>query len=98
LAHNGNLTNTEELRKGVFKADLRHINSVCDSEVLLNVFAHEIHKLGKFEPTEKDFFKAVEGVFKRCRGAYAVVAMIIGYGIVCFRDLHGIRPLIYGKK
>lgn len=98
LAHNGNLTNTEELRLGVFKADLRHINTVSDSEVLLNVLAHEIHKLGKFEPTEKDFFKAVEGVIKRCRGAYAVVAMIIGHGILGFRDPHGIRPIIYGKR
>jgi len=98
LAHNGNLTNTEELRKGVFNADLRHVNTVSDSEVLLNVLAHEIHKLGKFEPTEKDFFKAVEGVIKRCRGAYAVVAMIIGHGIVGFRDPHGIRPIIYGKR
>jgi len=98
LAHNGNLTNTDQLRKGVFKADLRHINTVSDSEVLLNVFAHEIHKQGKFEPTEKDVFKAVEGVFKRCRGAYAVVSMIIGYGIVGFRDPYGIRPIIYGKR
>ncbi len=98
LAHNGNLTNTDELRKGVFKADLRHINTVSDSEVLLNVFAHEIHKQGKFEPNEKDVFKAVEGVFKRCRGAYAVVSMIIGYGIVGFRDPYGIRPIIYGKR
>ncbi len=98
LAHNGNLTNTDELRKGVFKADLRHINTVSDSEVLLNVLAHELHKQGKFVPDEKDIFKAAEGVFKRCRGAYAVVAMIIGYGIVGFRDPHGIRPLIYGKR
>jgi len=98
LAHNGNLTNTEELRKGVFRADLRHINTVSDSEVLLNVLAHEIHKQGKFEPTEKDIFKAIEGVFKRLRGAYAVVAMIIGHGIVGFRDPHGIRPIIYGKR
>jgi amidophosphoribosyltransferase len=98
LAHNGNLTNTDELMSDLYNEDLRHINTDSDSEVLLNVFAHELHAAGKvvFEP---DFaFAAVAGVHRRCRGAYAVVAMIAGQGIIGFRDLHGIRPLIYGKR
>jgi amidophosphoribosyltransferase len=98
LAHNGNLTNTEELKKALFLEDQRHINTDSDSEVLLNVFAHELHTLGKLKLTVDDVFKAVEGVHRRCRGAYAVVVMIAGFGILGFRDPHGIRPVVFGER
>lgn len=98
LAHNGNLTNAEALADDIFRADLRHINTTSDSEVLLNVFAHELQRIGKLTPTAVDMFKAVEEVHKRCQGGYAVVAMITGYGVLAFRDPYGIRPLVYGKR
>ncbi len=98
LAHNGNLTNTQELRKIVLHQDLRHLNTDSDSEVLLNIFAHELQKLKKITPKPEDVFQAVEKVHARCRGAYAVVAILSGIGLVAFRDKHGIRPLIYGKR
>lgn len=98
LAHNGNLTNTEELKRALFVEDQRHINTDSDSEVLLNVFAHELQTLGKLDLTVADVFEAVKGVHKRCRGAYAVVIMIAGYGILGFRDPHGIRPAVYGVR
>lgn len=98
LAHNGNLTNADEISATLFKTDLRHINTDSDSEVLLNVFAHELQALGKEVPTEDDIFAAVTEVHKRCKGAYAVVAMITGYGLLGFRDIHGIRPLLYGER
>ena len=98
LAHNGNLTNTIELADGVLKSDLRHINTNSDSEVLLNVFAHELQIQGKLIPTYEEIFNAVKAVHKRCKGAYAVIAMITGYGILAFRDTHGIRPVCYGKR
>lgn len=98
LAHNGNLTNTEQLKKEVFRDDLRHINTDSDSEVLLNVFAHELQHQGKLEADVNDIFNAVEGVHRRCKGAYAVVIMIPGYGILGFRDPYGIRPLILGRR
>lgn len=98
LAHNGNLVNTEDLHKELFREDLRHINTNSDSEVLLNVFAHELQVLGKLQPTADDVFTAVAGVHRRCRGAYAVVAMIMGHGVVGFRDPHGVRPLVYGVR
>ncbi|MEQ8953810.1 MAG: amidophosphoribosyltransferase, partial [Gammaproteobacteria bacterium] len=98
LAHNGNLTNTTELSRDLFKEDLRHINTDSDSEVLLNVFAHELQKRGKIKPTAEDVFAAVAGVHRRCRGGYAVIIMIAGYGIVGFRDPNGIRPLVYGSR
>jgi amidophosphoribosyltransferase len=98
LAHNGNLTNAAELAEDIFRTDLRHINTNSDSEVLLNVFAHELQQLGKLTPSAEDIFTAVEQVHKRCRGGYAVIAMITGYGIVAFRDPHGIRPVVYGKR
>jgi len=98
MAHNGNLTNSEVLSREVFETDLRHINTDSDSEVLLNVFAHELQKLGKHVPSETEIFEAVKGVHRRCKGAYAVVAMVANYGIVGFRDPYGIRPLIYGKR
>ncbi len=98
LAHNGNLTNTAELSRDLFRADLRHINTNSDSEVLLNVFAHELQCRNKLSPEADDIFSAVAAVHRRCRGAYAVVAMITGYGLVGFRDPHGIRPVVFGKK
>ncbi|MEH6650958.1 MAG: amidophosphoribosyltransferase [Motiliproteus sp.] len=98
LAHNGNLTNSAELAEDVFRTDMRHINTNSDSEVLLNVFAHELQRQGKLTPSAEDIFTAVEQLHKRCRGGYAVVAMITGYGIVAFRDPMGIRPVVYGER
>lgn len=98
LAHNGNLTNAKELSQELFQSDLRHLNTDSDSEVLLNIFAHELQKLGKFEPSADDIFTAVRGVHRRCRGGYAVVAMMSKYGIIGFRDPNGIRPIVYGMR
>jgi len=84
LAHNGNLTNVAALKQDLFKEDLRHINTDSDSEVLLNVFARELQRLGKTEIDHEDIFTAVTRVHQRCRGAYAVIAMIMGYGIIPF--------------
>lgn len=98
LAHNGNLTNTEELKYALFVEDLRHINTDSDSEVLLNVFAHELQTLNKLHLSVDDVFAAVSGVHRRCRGAYAVVIMIAGFGILGFRDPHGIRPIVFGER
>ena len=99
LGHNGNLTNTEELLQDLFLADLRHVNTASDSEVLLNVLAHELHSAVRgHRLTVEDVFNAVAGVHRRCRGAYAVVAMIAGFGLLAFRDPHGIRPLIFGTQ
>ncbi len=98
LAHNGNLTNAESLKHELFVDDQRHINTDSDSEVLLNVFAHELQRLRKVRLNVEDVFRAVSMVHKRCRGAYAVVAMITGFGILGFRDPHGIRPLVFGER
>jgi amidophosphoribosyltransferase len=98
MAHNGNLTNADELREHIFRADLRHLNTDSDSEVLLNVFAHELQMRGKLEPTSTDIFAAVEHVHNRCRGAYAVVGLIASYGMFAFRDPRGIRPLCFGVR
>jgi len=98
LAHNGNLTNADELKRDVFVDDLRHINTESDSEILLNVFAHELQQQNKLRIDEQDIFRAVEGVHRRCRGGYAAVAMIPGFGVFGFRDPHGIRPIVYGKR
>lgn len=98
LAHNGNLTNAQTLSKELYESDLRHLNTDSDSEVLLNIFAHELQKLGKLVPSAEDIFTAVSGVHSRCRGGYAVVAMVANYGVVAFRDPYGIRPLVFGKR
>ena len=98
LAHNGNLTNSNKLKQELFQEDLRQINTDSDSEILLNVFAHELQRQGKLKMDVEDVFKAVASVHKRCRGAYAAVAMITGYGVVAFRDPFGIRPLVFGKQ
>ena len=98
LAHNGNLTNTETLQQEIFLDDLRHVNTSSDSEVLLNVFAHELQEaVHGHRLAAKDLFAAVSGVHRRCKGAYAVVALIAGYGLLAFRDPNGIRPLIIGR-
>ncbi|MDD5035934.1 MAG: amidophosphoribosyltransferase [Methylococcaceae bacterium] len=98
LAHNGNLTNAQFLKHNLFEEDRRHINTDSDSEVLLNIFAHEMQKIGKLKIEAEDVFQAVAGVHRRCRGAYAVVAMITGFGIIGFRDPFGIRPLVFGER
>jgi amidophosphoribosyltransferase len=98
LAHNGNLTNTKELLRDLFKEDLRHINTDSDSEALLNVFAHELQRRNKVKPTPEDVFAAVAGVHNRCRGGFACVVMLAGYGLVGFRDRNGIRPLVFGYR
>jgi amidophosphoribosyltransferase len=98
LAHNGNLTNADKLSEDLFKTDLRHVNTDSDSEVLLNVFAHELQLQGKLKPTADDIFAAVTGVHNRVSGGYAIVSLIASYGLVAFRDPHGIRPLVYGSR
>jgi len=98
LGHNGNLVNTAELQRELFQDDLRHVNTNSDSEVLLNVLAHELTLAAKGNRLDPDsIFNAVGGVHRRARGAYAIVAMIAGYGLLAFRDPNGIRPLIIGK-
>ena len=101
LGHNGNLTNADSLREELFRQDLRQLNTTSDSEILLNILAHELKESvaeSSLRVAPDDVFHAVEGVFRRCRGAYAVLAMIVGGGILAFRDPCGIRPLIYGTK
>ena len=98
LVHNGNLTNAQALRDELFSADHRHINTESDSEVLLNVLAHELEKTTRGLPLQpQDVFNAVTGVHRRIKGSYAVVAMIAGHGLVAFRDPFGIRPLCLGR-
>ena len=98
LAHNGNLTNAAQIKDELFREDLRHINTDSDSEILLNVFAHELQAVAKLRLTPDQLFRAVAAVHRRCRGAYAVTMLIAGAGILAFRDPHGIRPLVYGKR
>lgn len=98
LAHNGNLINSEELADHLFRSDLRHINTSSDSEVLLNVFAHELQQRHKLKPEPEDIFAAVRTLHQRVKGAYAVVAMITGQGLLAFRDPDGIRPVCFGSR
>ncbi len=98
LAHNGNITNATTLRKELYQQDRRHINTNSDSEMLLNVFAQELLRQDAYHVTPDDIFAAVEGVHRRCRGAYAVLAMLTRDGMVGFRDPNGIRPLVYGVR
>ena len=99
LVHNGNLTNAAELKAELFSIDHRHINTESDSEVLLNVLAHELEKTTRGLPlAPADVFAAVRGVHRRVRGSYAVVALIAGHGLLAFRDPFGIRPLCLGRQ
>jgi len=98
VSHNGNLTNKDEISQILTDENLRYLSTDSDSEVLLNVFAHELQKQGTSSPTQKEIFKAVRATHKRIRGAYSVIFMINGVGIVGFRDPFGIRPLIFGSK
>eukprot|EP00128_Syssomonas_multiformis_P002899 Colp12_sorted_trinity150504_noHs@29069 len=98
LAHNGNITNSTELSRFVDSEAHRHINTNSDSELLLNIFAHELQTTNKFRIDYNDIFKAIVSLNRRVRGGYAVAAMLAGYGIIAFRDPYGIRPLVYGKR
>jgi len=98
LAHNGNLTNAEQLKEELFQSDLRHLNTDSDTEALLNIFAHELQLNAKPDFNHEDIFTAVEAIHRRCRGGYSVVAMVVGKGILAIRDPNGIRPLVYGTR
>ncbi len=98
LAHNGNLTNYDELAALLIGEDRRHLSTNSDSEVLLNVLAHELQVRVKGNLTTRNVFDAVDALHKRCKGGYAVVALIVGFGIVAFRDPNGIRPLVLGEQ
>ncbi|WP_326542589.1 amidophosphoribosyltransferase [Pseudorhodoferax sp.] len=99
LVHNGNLTNAHALKAELFSTDHRHTNTESDSEVLLNVLAHELERATRGVPLKtSDVFDAVRNVHKRVRGSYAVVALIAGYGLLAFRDPYGIRPLVMGRS
>jgi amidophosphoribosyltransferase len=98
LAHNGNLINTTALEREVYAEDRRHINTDSDSEVLLNVFAHELAVQERMRLDPDHLYRAVAGVHARCIGGYAIVAVVLGYGLIGFRDPHGIRPLVIGRR
>ena len=98
IVHNGNLTNAVNLAEDLIRTDLRHLNTTSDTEVLLNIFAHELQRTGGVRLLPKELFAALRRVYQRVRGAYSAIALITGYGIVAFRDPYGIRPLIYGQR
>jgi amidophosphoribosyltransferase len=98
LAHNGNLTNSKALARELFHAEMRHLNTDSDSEVLLNIVAHELGKQRAILPSKDHLFQAVRKTHTRCDGAYAVVALITGFGLLAFRDPKGIRPLVIGER
>ena len=99
LVHNGNLTNVAQLRRELFEVDRRHINTESDTEVLLNIFAHELERAARDSSlTPEEIFGAVRAVHARVRGSYAVIALIAGYGLLAFRDPYGIRPLSFGES
>ncbi len=98
LAHNGNLTNAEQLKEQLFCNARRHVNTTSDSEILLNILAHELTKPNKLHLNADDIFTAIETVNGMVIGGYAAIAMIIGHGMLAFRDPNGIRPLVFGKR
>lgn len=98
LGHNGNLINTEALTQELFDSDRRHLNTRSDSEVLLNVLAHELYELNPKALRPEHLFQAVDAVHRRCKGAYAAVAIIPGHGMLAFRDPWGIRPAVLGRR
>src|ERR1700757_3123121 len=99
LAHNGNLTNAQALKAELFSTDHRHINTESDTEVLLNVLAHELERATRGLPLKADdVFAAIAAVHRRVRGSYAVVALIAGHALLAFRDPYGIRPLGFGRS
>ena len=98
LVHNGNIVNANKLKDEILNSDFRHLKTSSDSEVILNIFAHALEKNRSDKLTKEQIFKAVDEVHSRVKGAYSVILMILGYGLVAFRDPNGIRPLIYGSK
>ena len=98
LGHNGNLINTEKLTQELFDSDRRHLNTKSDSELLLNVLAHELQKQNPAILQPEHIFSAVDTVYRRCDGAYSAVALICGHGLLGFRDPHGIRPMVIGFR
>jgi amidophosphoribosyltransferase len=98
LVHNGNITNAHALKKELFAIDRRHLNTDSDTEVLINILAHELELAARDQPlTPVEVFKAVSAVHRRVKGSYAVVVLIAGYGLLAFRDPYGIRPLCIGS-
>lgn len=98
MGHNGNLTNATEVEEEIYRTDLRHLNTNSDSEVLLNVFAHELMEQKKLFIDQEDVFNAIKNVHRRVRGGYAAIGLIANFGMVAFRDPYGLRPVVVGKR
>ena len=98
IVHNGNLVNTDSLCEELAETDRRHLNTNSDSEVILNIFAHELQQIGGVQPSKEEIFEAVTRMQSRLSGAYSIIIMINNVGLVAVRDPHGIRPLIIGKR
>ncbi|WP_318443357.1 amidophosphoribosyltransferase [Photobacterium leiognathi] len=98
LAHNGNLTNAADIRETLFEQAKRHVNTTSDSEILLNILANQLEHCQSYPISPDEIFTAIAEVHRIVKGAYAVVAMVIGHGLIAFRDPNGIRPLCIGKR